>query len=117
MNQQETWALEPHLCRACGGRILRRVGGPSVMTPGGNPIFKCANCGTQKASMGPGDLCWCGFAHRLNNTHPYRCLPFSVLNDAPELEHAFRACGCDPQRGEVGIVLTDSLKKADATRA
>lgn len=115
--KQETWALEDHLCRACGGRLLRRVGGPSVMTPGGNPIYRCANCGTQKSSMGPDDLCWCGFTHRMNNARPYRCLPFSVLKDTPALEEAFRACGCDPKRGDVGIVLNDAVRKLHAAGA
>ena len=31
-----TWALEDHLCRSCGGRILRSVSGAG-MTPGGDP--------------------------------------------------------------------------------
>ncbi len=54
--------------------------------------------------MGPEVLCWCGFSHRHQHCEPYRCLPFSVLKERPNLEAAFRACGCDPGRGEVGIV-------------
>jgi hypothetical protein len=33
-----------------------------------------------------------------------------VLKDRPELEQAFRACGCDPSRGEVGIMLERDLR-------
>jgi hypothetical protein len=104
-----TWVLEDHLCRACGGRILRCVSGAGP-TGGGNPVFKCADCGASAASMGPDSLCWCGFSHRQqHDITAYRCMPFSVLKDRPELERAFRACGCDPGRGEVGIVLERDL--------
>ena len=41
---KQTWAIEDHLCRSCGGRILRCVKG-NGMTPGGNPLYKCADCG------------------------------------------------------------------------
>ncbi len=104
-----TWAIEDHLCRSCGGRILRCVEGAG-MTPGGNPVFKCADCGKMTSGMGPEVLCWCGFSHRQNRTTAYRCLPFSILKERPELEQKFRACGCDPTRGEVGIVLEEGLK-------
>jgi len=111
-----TWALEDHLCRACGGRILRCITGGGI-TGGGNPIFKCADCGKSTAAMTAGALCWCGFSHR--NNHPstaYVCVPFSIL-DQPEkddvekrrLRNAFLSCGCDPARGEVGIMLAESL--------
>ena len=67
--------------------------------------------------MNPGILCWCGFSHRGNhNSTAYVCQPFSVLKDRPELEQAFRACGCDPSRGEVGIMLERDLRSnADVT--
>ncbi len=57
-NNNEAWAIEDHICRKCGGRILRRVTGGGA-TPGGNPVFRCASCGTQKSGMGPGVLCCC----------------------------------------------------------
>lgn len=111
---RQTWALEDHLCRSCGGRILRCVSGNGV-TGGGNPIFKCANCGKARASMGPDDLCWCGHYLRLNDDkRAYVCLPFSVLKERPYLRNAFLACGADPERGEVGIVLeADCLRLRD----
>lgn len=102
------WRLEDHLCRKCGGRILRCVSGGGV-TGGGNPIFKCADCGCSAADMGPERLCWCGFSHRLSNETPYQCVPYSILESRPELLNAFRACGCDPERGEVGIILVRDL--------
>lgn len=112
---RRTWAIEDHLCKDCGGRILRCVtgGGP---TGGGNPIFKCADCGASSSSMGPAVLCWCGFSMKHNNSTAYRCLPFSVLKERPELRQAFLACGCDPSRGEVGIVLNDSIQRANDQR-
>lgn len=105
-----TWEIENHLCRSCGGRILRCVTG-NGMTPGGNPIYKCADCGKSAASLGPDALCWCGFSHRNQQPHmAYRCLPFSILEEHPQLREAFLACGCDPSRGEVGIVLESDLR-------
>lgn len=106
-----TFALEDHLCRGCGGRILRRVTGVGV-TPGGNPIYQCASCGARSCGMSPEAICWCGFAHRNNQIEPYKCLPFSIVNDYPKLLAAFRACGCEPKKGEVGIVLEADLKEA-----
>lgn len=109
-NRERTWAVEDHLCRHCGGRILRCVTGNGV-TGGGNPVFKCADCGSAVAAMGPERLCWCGFEHRRNAPGAYMCLPFSVLEESPWLRDAFAACGTDPERGEVGIILS-----ADYTR-
>jgi len=96
------WVLADHLCSGCGGRILKCVKGGG-MTPGGNPVWKCAQCGNTKADMVP--PCWCQMTMRMNeHDRPYRCFPFSVLAEFPKLEHGFRACGCDPARGEVGIM-------------
>lgn len=110
--KHETWTLEDHLCRGCGGRMLRRAGGPSVMTPGGNPIFRCADCGKKTSDMGPEALCWCGFSLRGQHATAYKCMPFSALKERPELAQMFAACGCDPKRGtaEVGIVLERDLR-------
>lgn len=109
---KKLWALEDHLCRKCGGRILRCVSGAG-MTPGGNPVFRCADCGASTSGMGPEELCWCGFSHRMNLDNAYICLPFSILQDRPELASAFRACGCDPGRGEVGIMLARDLRETE----
>lgn len=108
MKETRRWVLEDHLCRVCGGRILRCVSGNGA-TGGGNPVFKCADCGASCAAMGPEVLCWCGFSHRRQSVTAYQCLPFSVLTERPNLGSAFAACGCDPKRGEVGIVLTKDL--------
>jgi hypothetical protein len=74
------------------------------MTPGGNPIYKCSCCG-KTASMGADSLCWCGFLLRGQSARSYVCKPFSILKEHPEFEPAFRACGCEPGRQEVGIML------------
>lgn len=105
------YVLEDHLCRKCGGRILRCVAGAG-MTPGGNPIYRCADCGVATSASSPNSLCWCGFSHRMNACTAYRCLPFSILDRYPELRTVFAECGCDPSRGEVGIVLETSLGSA-----
>jgi len=62
--------------------------------------------------MGPDCLCWCGFFHKHNHhLKAYQCLPFSILKDKPELRNNFKACGCDPERGEVGIVLIETMRE------
>lgn len=110
MARSMTWALEDHLCKACGGRILRSVSGAGP-TGGGNPIFKCADCGVSTSDMGPSCLCWCGMRHRNQTDYAYMCLPYEILKEYPELLRAFRACGCDPERGEVGIVTAEDYRK------
>ena len=108
LKEEKTWALTDHLCKKCGGRVLRCVTGGGV-TGGGDPIWKCADCGKSAAAMGPDGLCWCGLAHKHNAT-AYICQPFSILDSRPELLAAFLACGCDPKRGgEVGIMLQRDL--------
>ena len=107
---KKLWQIEDHLCKKCGGRILRCVSGNGI-TGGGNPIFRCADCGVSTSAMGPQALCWCGFEHRRQNQTAYRCVPYSILEDRPELLRAFRACGCDPEKGgDVGIMLERDLK-------
>lgn len=108
---KQTWALEDHVCRACGGRILRCAsgGGP---TGGGNPIFKCADCGASGSGMSPDVLCWCGFSHRGQHATAYICQPFSILESRPELKDAFAACGCKTGRAEVGIMLERDYRKS-----
>lgn len=106
-----TWTIVDHLCRSCGGRVLKSATGAG-MTPGGNPIWKCADCGASKSSTGPDGVCWCGFSHRNNHSSTaYVCQPFSVLEQHPDLLAAFLACGCDPKRGEVGIMLERDYRK------
>lgn len=118
MNDTRTWWLENHLCRNCGGRILRCVSGNGV-TPGGNPVYKCADCGAEGAQMSPRGLCWCGFEHKGQKMRPYLCVPFSILTSGKyttettkKLLSAFRACGCEPGRTEVGIMLRKGFEEA-----
>ena len=109
--EQQTWELLDHLCMACGGRILKCVTG-NGMTPGGNPIYRCANCSASTWAMGPEKLCWCGQTHRSQNIKGYICVPFSILEKRPELLKHFLACGCDPKRsGDVGIMLRRDFKE------
>lgn len=109
---QRTWTIIDHLCRSCGGRILQCAsgGGP---TGGGNPIFKCASCGESTSGITPNGICWCGFAHRGQGIGGhFRCLPFSYLEEHPDLRQAFLACGCDPDReAEVGMITEESFRK------
>jgi len=107
--QKRTWVIEDHLCVKCGGRILRCVTGNGI-TPGGNSVYRCADCGATSTKMGGRDLCWCDKRHKNQSIAAYRCLSFSVIKDRPEMKDAFLRCGCDPERGEVGIVLAREIE-------
>jgi len=108
-----TWVITDHMCRHCsGGRILRCVSGGGA-TGGGNPIYKCADCGKTMSGMGPDDLCWCGQYYKNNNhLQEYICVPFSVLKEKPFLKNTFLSFGCDPSRGEVGIMTKKAYREA-----
>lgn len=101
-----TYEITDHLCRRCGGRVLQQVGGgPSG---GGNPAFRCADCGARATGMGPECVCWCGYTHMGYAEQPYMCLAYDG-ND--HLDVAFSKNGFRMHHGEVGAIPT-----ADFTR-
>lgn len=95
-----TFALTDHMCRECGGRVLQQVsgGGPSG---GGNPLFRCADCGRGSCAMGPQAICWCGFHYKGQVDTPYMCVAFKG-NEALHGEMA--KCGCVPGKHEIGVM-------------
>lgn len=109
--KKPTYELTDHVCRGCGGRVLKCVsgGGP---TGGGNPIYRCADCGKAAAAMGPDAICWCGMQFRGQHATAYRCVAHAAAKDNPKLEAALRACGCESGRGEVGIALERDVLEA-----
>ena len=108
---QRTWIPIDHLCRKCGGRILECVKGAGP-TAGGNPIYRCASCAEVGCGMGPDGICWCGHRHRGQGVRAYRCYPFSVLKDRPEILNLFLEQGHNPKSGqEVGFVSVQRLEK------
>lgn len=119
-NHELLWAPADHVCRFCGSRIMvRRSKGLSV-----GDVYKCFTCG--KAGRQHSDVCWCGQRFRgSGNDLVYRCLSTRVMEEHPEVrelfEQAFRACGVDPDRVEVGVVLLRDynliMREAEARRA
>jgi len=112
-----TWTIEDHICSSCGGRIVRSAKGTGP-TPGGNPVYKCSLCGKVTTEMGGHSLCWCGYSQKSNNNSlPYKCVPYSILEKYPDGLSYFKFCGCDPRRGgEVGVMLEEDwneLRKKD----
>ncbi len=97
-----TYTLADHVCQ-CGGRVLQQR--TSVVTAGGNPFFRCAQCGIEGSGFNP-PFCWCNHSIRGQNRRTYICLPKSKLINIPKLDQAFRNFGFDPQRNdwEVGVV-------------
>lgn len=111
--RQATWTLTDHACRGCGGRVLQSASG--VATAGGNPVFRCADCGAGSSGMGPDCVCWCGFQHRRDSTgaRPYACIRLAAAVADDALRRAVLAHGFDPDRPrcEVGIYSPDHLRE------
>jgi hypothetical protein len=51
----ETWALEPHICRACFGRLVSRP----ADAPGWRR-YQCTNCGLEASAQAAAEVCCCG---------------------------------------------------------
>ena len=51
---QESWRLEPHICRACFSRLVSR--GADVASR----RYHCTNCGLEAVAPGADALCCCG---------------------------------------------------------
>jgi ribosomal protein L37AE/L43A len=54
----EAWALEPHVCRHCFGRLVSRA------AVRGGRLFACTNCGESALGEAPDVLCSCGVTLR-----------------------------------------------------
>lgn len=112
--KQITWTLTDHICRYCGGRVLQSASGVGV-TAGGNPLFRCADCGKCTSAMSPTCICWCRFMHRRASDpiYPYLCQRLDAAKDDPALRHALLACGFDPDnpKAEVGIIHVDHYRE------
>lgn len=113
------YSLEDHICRCCGGRVVRQLAG-SGPTGGGNPVYSCSLCGKGAASMGPDVVCWCGYRHRGQGSFGYLCVPTRTVKDlrdageadqADELEREFRGCGIDPTTTLIGIVTDGGYQR------
>ncbi len=106
-----TWAITDHICRSCGGRILRSVTGAG-MTPGGNSIYRCADCWASTTRMGPDEVCWCGFAMKGSRQPAYMCIPVSMARGNEALMQAIKRCGYnDRSNQEVAIILRADWKE------
>lgn len=110
-----TWTITDHICQKCSGRILQSASGVGA-TGGGNPLFRCADCGACTAAMGPSCLCWCGFQmrHATNPVYPYRCVRVDACGADPALKESLMACGFDPHhpKAEVGIIHEAHYRRA-----
>lgn len=105
---KETFSVTNHLCRNCGGRVLRLLG--SYASGGGNPVFRCADCGKGGSGMSEECICWCGFTYRGQTDKAYICLPFKG-NEHLRNEFAKTGCRMDSGKAEVGIILRKDSQK------
>jgi len=53
-----SWALEPHVCRHCFGRLASTDAGE------GRRRYQCTNCGAEAVGLSPDVLCSCGLKLR-----------------------------------------------------
>jgi hypothetical protein len=68
------WAIRPHICRVCFGRVLR-------CGPPGAASYRCSNCGLTQDGAADSVLCMCGLRTRTSTRNPLgvnaglRCIP------------------------------------------
>ncbi len=110
-----TWELLDHLCRHCGGRVVKQVTGGPHITAGGNPIYMCSLCGQGKASMGPDVVCWCGMTMRGGEPHIYACAATKDAETDPVLAEALANCGISPYQNKYRLQV-GVLNSADYRR-
>lgn len=59
--QEYHWALEPHVCRRCFGRLVSRREGDET-------VFACSCCGLSGVGK-PGSVCCCGIRLRRSTSN------------------------------------------------
>lgn len=57
MSRGHQWRLEPHVCRACFGRVASRPAGDEDSD---HRIYACTNCGLEAEGARASVLCACG---------------------------------------------------------
>jgi hypothetical protein len=106
--RNERWIPTDHACRECGGRVVQITN--SGPTGGGNPVWRCADCGIGSAAMGPNCICWCGFQHRGQAGPAYRCVHVDRRANDPIIAEALLREGylaIDPRRrpkNEIAVI-------------
>lgn len=114
MDTTKTYAITDHACRYCNGRVLRVLTGAG-MTPGGNPMWECADCGKKKAGFDASVICWCGATWRNGVDMGMRC--WRTDDPRSEVIQALRLCGVATESSVIGIVkeeaLVDALHKSE----
>lgn len=107
-NDAPRYVLTPHVCKECNGRILQQVS-PPVATGGGNPLFRCADCGKAASGMFPKAICYCGFHFSNQPEGAYRCVPFA---DNEHLREELAITGYSRfGTSEIGVVAIGLLKR------
>lgn len=56
MSRRDDWRLEPHVCRACFGRIASR----ELDEDEGRRLYVCTHCGLEAEGTRASALCACG---------------------------------------------------------
>jgi len=82
------WAIMPHVCRVCMGRVLAHK------SIDGTKTFRCSNCGLERNGETEIVICSCGLKLRTGRDMGFRCL----VNDkkTPECESEIVATQVNP---------------------
>jgi len=75
------WALEPHVCKRCFGRIVSRKVGDV-----GDKLYQCSNCGDEAEGADPSVLCACGACLPRKGGSPIKLALKCQSNAAPSPE-------------------------------
>lgn len=62
-----TWAITPHVCRICFGRVLARE------TFDRRKVYRCSNCGVEREGQDERAICACGIKMKNNKDAGIRC--------------------------------------------
>lgn len=104
--KDKEFKITDHVCGECHGRILK-CSNPG-MSPGGDPLWVCADCEEATYVINPSKICACGSVMRGQNEPVYECRPITF--DIPKEANIFAMMGY-PYNGKqkVGFVLRSLL--------
>jgi len=62
------WAITPHVCRVCMGRVLAQE------SMDGTKTFRCADCGVERTGEDETVICTCGLKLKTKIDAGFRCI-------------------------------------------
>jgi hypothetical protein len=75
LKHSEGWRLEAHCCAGCFGRLVSKSIPDLDGTTPTMRLYRCAECGTERAGHSPAIICACGFKVEGRTNFGLRCEP------------------------------------------